>query len=427
VLSHADASLARRDGAIAGLALLLNPEAFVAELVPVWGRGGVDSAELSYVRYKPGTNCVAGYRIRTGGRTLQIYAKAHASDAGVKLDKARVRDGVAGEAGPGRVVLEGRGVVVSVFPDDAKVRVLARLEDPEGRRRLLARVLRELPDLADGSIQTLAYKPERRYVGRFAPAGGGDVVLKFYADSGFPAALRNASALESRGALRLATRVGRSKRYCVLALEWLPGRTLREELASPGMELGRVARVGEAVAELHAQESRKLSAPPAGAERARLRSIAETLGFLCPPLAGRAEALVGQVAARLNGSAAGRRPIHGDLYDKQVLVDGDAVAIVDLDQAALGDPRADLGLFIAHLERHAIVGSLDPERVCQVVEALLEGYQRASGSSVRGLGTHVAHGLVSLAHHPFRTRQPDWPAGTERILDRAEEILGTSE
>ena len=427
MLSHADASLAKRDRGIAGLALLLNPEAFVAELRAVWDRGEIDSAELGYVRYKPGTNCVAGYVIQAGGRTLQLYAKAHASDAEVKLHKARARDGVAGEADRGRVLMEKLGVVVSVFPDDAKVRVLARLDDAEGRRRLLARVLRDRPDLTDGSIQTLAYKPERRYVGRFMPTGGPDVVLKFYADSGYPAALRNTRALESRGALRLATRTGRSKRYCVLALEWLPGRTLREELASPGARLEVVARVGEAMAEFHGQEAPKLSAQPPGAESARLRSTAETLGILCPALAERADALAGRVAARLDGSAAGPRPIHGDLYDKQVLVDGDAVAIVDLDQAALGDPRADLGLFIAHLERQAVVGRIEPERVHRVAEALLEGYQRASGSPVRGLGPHVADGLMSLAHHPFRTRQPDWPVGTEQILDRAEEILGSSE
>ena len=106
-----------------------------------------------------------------------------------------------------------------------------------------------------------------------------------------------------------------------------------------------------------------------------------------------------------------------------MLVGPERITILDLDQAALGDPRSDLGLFIAHLERDHLLGRLNAMRVAEAASALVQGYQEAAGTPVKGLAAHVADGLLRLAHHPFRSHSPGWPDETVRILERVEEIL----
>ena len=64
VLSPADADLVRRDSALPGLATLLDPEAFLATLRQAMPAVGGVAASITYVRYKPGTSCLVGYRIQ---------------------------------------------------------------------------------------------------------------------------------------------------------------------------------------------------------------------------------------------------------------------------------------------------------------------------------------------------------------------------
>ncbi len=422
MLSPADADLAKRDESLAGLATLLDPDAFADALRVEWGNETVESAELVYLRYKPATNCVAAYRVRAGGSTLPVYAKAHATDAGSKLWKARALDLGDPVRAPRRAFLEARGIAIFAFPEDAKLRALARLGDPLRRRRLFDRVFRGRPGAGDGSLHTLAYKPERRYVGRFRAADGANALVKFYAPAGFPRAEASCRAFESRDVLRLAERCGDSKRHHILAFEWLPGRTLRESLADHE-EVGAPERVGVALAELHAQKRGKLRPQRTKAKIAKLRELGATVGFLCPSLANHVTSLSERIASRLAVSNRRHCAIHGDLYDKQILLDGDRVAIVDVDQAAFGDARSDLGLFIAHLERDGLAGGPSRSRIDAVTEALLSGYQEAAGTRVEGLEAYIAEGLLGLAHHPFRSHQPRWPEHTERILARAEAVL----
>jgi aminoglycoside phosphotransferase (APT) family kinase protein len=107
-----------------------------------------------------------------------------------------------------------------------------------------------------------------------------------------------------------------------------------------------------------------------------------------------------------------------------VLLDGDAVAILDLDRAAYADPMIDLGLFAAHLEREVIRGNLPTARVQPLVLALLEGYamtrRRPREEEVE---LHTAAELLRLAPRFFRYREPTWPERIEASLDRVETLV----
>jgi len=415
MLSPADSDLVERDVGLPGLATLLDPVAFVDAWRRHSGDAAVADAALTYLRYKPGTNCIAAYRIRSAQASRCVYAKAFGADAADKLQKARGRL-------PG-IVCGNLGIAAFAFPADAKLRTLSRLAVPARRRALLTRIFDGSEAHRDGALDPLAYKPERRYVARFEPANGTGAVLKFYAPEGFPAAARSCKAFASRGVLRIPRKSGGSKRHRILAFEWLRGAPLREILADPAADVGVLARVGAALGELHAQGDASLARRSAPADTVKLLELATTLGFLCPSLASRAAALAARVAASLAGTAGVPRAIHGDFYDKQVLVGAERIAILDLDQAAWGDPRSDLGLFVAHLERDCLLGRLDAARFAAAAGELVEGYQQTAGVPVAGLGVHVADGLLRLAHHPFRGHMPGWPDATARILDRVDEIL----
>ncbi|MBW2387511.1 MAG: phosphotransferase [Deltaproteobacteria bacterium] len=409
--SAADSDLIRRDTALPGLATLLDPHA-LATLIASRDSQPLHSLDLLYLRYKPGTNCVAAYLAGNNAGTTLLYAKAHGGDAAVKLSKARRSPGRARAGPPERVFAPSLGIVVFGFPDDLKLPVLSRLADPPSRRRLLVRVLGEDAVTSQEGLETLAYKPERRYVARFASErADGGVVLKFYGRE---------RALESRDGLLLAQKCGGSKRHGVLAHRWLPGRTLRETFDSgDAPDLGRV---GAAIAELHAQRNADLPVRSVTARLSDLAVLAQTLGFIYPAVCDDAHHLAERIASRLAAQETITTAIHGDLYDKQIVMCEGQVGLVDLDEATRGDVRQDLGLFMAHLERDRLMGR-PIEGIETIGGSLLEGYQHVAGARIDGIAPFVAEGLFRLAHHPFRRHGPGWPEHTKAILERVTELL----
>lgn len=425
LLSPADADIARRDTAVTGLATLLDPDAFVAALHRSAPYADLGTAQIRYVRYKPGMNCLVAYQLEVAGAEVEVYAKAYRLDAEVKLRKSLGRSPFPeGPLGPGRILLEDYAAVVSSFPQDREVKALPRLVDAQARKHLLREVVPDRPDLWKGTLQRLAYKPERRYVARVVTRRGSQAVVKLYTGRGYHTAQRNAAAFESRGSLRIAPCLGSSDSRSVVAFQWLPGHLLSETLLNPDLDLHAVRSVGGALAELHGQDPQGLACLTREAETASLRAVATQVAFVCPSVSGTAYYLARGLGARLMEETPKNRPIHGDFYAKQVLLADGTVAILDLDRAARGDPAADLGLFIAHLQRDVLRGNLSQGQLGPLTGAFLEGYEAAARHPIpTGVELYIAVGLLHLALDPFRCREPDWPGRIAGLLERAETSL----
>jgi hypothetical protein len=418
MLAPPDLDLVRRDPALPGLATLLDADAFLDALrdsAPV----AVLGARITYVRYKPGMNCVAAYRLETAAGPLLAYGKAHGPDADVKIAKACQRAADPTSLGAGRIVLPKLGLVISIFPNDSKLQALTRWGD----RELWAAL--GIGGPAD-SLAPLRYKPERRFVARADVAGRPVAAIKGYAPAGFRAALRNAGRFADQGALRLPARIGQSKPLGALAFAWVDGRPLDEAIRSGEMET--VAWTGAALAEVHRQggAGKKVSR---AREEAALRAAAKHIGRLRPDLDWRAHETAGLLVERIETVASPGLRIHGDFHCGQVLVREDGrPLLLDLDRTTRGDPAADLGNLLAHLERDVTAGSVQPGRIAEVRQALLAGY-----GSDRGLPAdcgmpgrvqlHTAAGLFRLCVEPFRYRAPDWPRRMADLLERARLIL----
>src|SRR3954465_143658 len=112
MLSKYDADLARRDTAIPSLTTLLDPEAFRA-VASAATNVEITGAWPSYVRYKPGMNCLVAYELQVAGQRIAAYAKGHRADASDQLTKAEQRGSVPGPLGTYRNVIADQAIVLS--------------------------------------------------------------------------------------------------------------------------------------------------------------------------------------------------------------------------------------------------------------------------------------------------------------------------
>ena len=422
MLDLPEQSLVTRDRALPGLATLLDDERFAELLERATGSRPVSLA-ARYLRYKPGTRCLAAYTCRLQDRTVSLHAVAHGEDAAVRLEKAEARCWTPGLLGEGVWSERAQGIAVYAFPNDLRVPSLASVADPERLQGLLRRVFSESPDLWGGTLRRLAYKPERRYVAAVEVEGVPRAVLRLYSRAGF-ASLRPLSLALAKGRFdESVTRLGRSQRRAAVGYRWVEGEPLHEIIADPARDLRGAVHAGEALAALHLRRVPR-AAPDASVDIAQTRASAETVATLLPHLAPRLAEAVRTIARRLSERIVEARIVHGDFYAKQVVVTRAGATLVDLDALGWGEPLRDLGTFAAHLVRDAVGERISFARAEAAHQALLGGYEDAGGSLDRDvLELYTAAALLWIAPHFFRGRDVDWPARTESLLAILEGLL----
>ena len=426
MLSSLDADLVRRDPALPSLGLVLDPEALVDVLRRALPEADLSSARIMYVKYKPGMVCLVGYRLIVGGTDIDMYAKAYGANAPVKLQKAREKSSRPGALGPGRIPLEEEKIVVSVFPNDSKVRALSLVTEAEARLGLLQKLFPDRPTFWEGTLRGLVYKPERRFVAQLLTESGTQAVLKLYTQPGYDEVVqRHREPYEARPPLRLAARLGAYDRRAAMAFEWLPGRLLSEAILNPQFDAREVLTVGAALAQLHAQPHEGLPHVTPEIQANTVMAEARTIGLICPHLARQAEAVARQIAAQLIRRPPVYRLVHGDFHARQVLLNDETAAILDLDRTVYADPMIDLGLFAAHLEREVIRGNLPADRVEPLKQAFIAGYTEATHQPVAeaDIQLYTAAELFRLAPRFFRYREPHWHERIEASLNRVETLL----
>jgi hypothetical protein len=253
----------------------------------------------------------------------------------------------------------------------------------------------------------VAYRPGRRATVRLQWRGEARYA-KIYrpgrADAPRKRLRAAAAALEGEvGAPALPELVEADLAAGVLVLRGAPGRSMHGRTTSglpvPSSMLDVVAR---SLARLHEASGRSLpdgDAPIGLDEYARIASEAfpEEEGLLLAALQG--------VVALPPSAAPGARLVHGDLHDRNVLLDGTRVTLLDLDLARAGDPAEDVGNLAAHLFLRALqasrglAGRADAER-------LLRSYYRADGSiddpAARRFGARTLFRLACL----YQFRRP---------------------
>ncbi|NNE04971.1 MAG: phosphotransferase [Xanthomonadales bacterium] len=413
-MNSADHQLIKRDRSLHGLAVLMNPQPLLEAMSGHSETEDISLIKPDYIRYKPHANCIARFQIVNGGETGSAYAKVTAEDAQAKFEKVRARLASHPLTADRVHYYPQWRLMFAMFPADAKLSSLARLLEPETVGTLSQRIFKHQKPWHTTGIEILNYKPERRLVAKFNAGDGRSAVVKFYSGKGFERIRHTRKHLVAPQGILTPGWIGGSKSHRAVALNWLEGDTLRDA-AIPEDEKHVLA--GQVAAHFHNSPQKRLKPLKASLQAAALEGIAQQFTWLLPELSDSVHSLLPDLVGLVMEDDGQRVPLHGDYYDKQVVVGADRPALIDCDQARMGNPLEDLGCYLAHLERHNT-------RLAQAADtahrdALLEGYQSVRpGLDDRQLDLWTAVALFRLLHHPFRDRDPNWPSRTRTLLDR---------
>ena len=424
-LNRADRSLIQRERAIPGLATVLDAPALLRQVGGLLPFLEPVSARISYVRYKPSTSCLVACHVTSGDTNCLILATAYLrGDWQLRRTNHLQRFGSREEDRSPRI-FDDLALTVSSFPQDRILPSLGHLHDRCNQKVLLTKLLPNRPALIEPQIETLAYKPERRYVGRLTEQGVPVAVIKLYSAAGYERARKTSKAFTSQVALHVPERLGRSNRHRAVSFGWSAGRMLHELFRQGAEATESIELVANSLAELHERSTDKLNIRTRKAVAESIASVGDYIACLNPPLGETAEEIGRRLVSHLKRQPEVRRPIHGDFYAKQVVAQRGRVAILDFDSAVLDDPAADLGNFIAHLEADDLLERLSPARSAEIRHAFMAEYERVtSDRQVLGrVELQTAMALFKLAPHPFRRREPNWPEQTAAILQRVDELL----
>ena len=368
-----------------------------------------------YLRWKPGTSCVAALELASG----PAYAAAFSAAAGGKLAKT------VEQAPAGSVLLADHelGVLVARPAADRDLPALQDLNGALARiqahpRSTIGHSPAEPSDAGPSdagpsdAVQTLAYKPFRRWVGTFStgrtadPPGDGRYVARAYRPEDLERARTNLSRARRRLGRLTPEPVGYSRRWGLMVQAWVPGEPLDQVLAAGRTPADTLPTVGRTLADLHQHRSSRSVARVAGASP---DAIVELLGALDPDL--------GDCAAHLAARLESGRPeegelvfVHGDFSLDQVVLGPDGPVFLDWDRAGTGVAAIDLASMRA--------AGLDAESW----QLVLNGYGEVRPLP-RDLDWYVAAAVLERAAEPFRAGHREWLSETDRRLADVQQLL----
>lgn len=340
-------------------------EAFRAALEQQGIALGAIACTIERCRIKPGRKALIGLRLSgctadgapfDQAAMLTLYPGGEAVQ--LPLIAAEV-DGVPSRLGPPTLAVPELAGKAWLFPNDRKVRHIARL---------LGR--------AGGTCEVLHYVPEQGCTVRHIDRQGSVLIGKCRADQrGAVAASLSAERFVLNGALRLARVTEHDVARGIVWQQAVPGEPLSPQavLRDPALWAGRI---GPAIAAFHALT------PPPGLKPLTFASAGLTIaGRIARTAAAMPDFAV--PLTRLGAALEQCRPqecaavlTHGDLHPGNLLWDGQSLALIDLDTAALAPPVFDHATLTAGLIHKAIELGEEEPSIDAMVGALRAAFRR---------------------------------------------------
>lgn len=357
--------------------------------------GKVNHSELAQVTWWPGTSITTRYRVSVSGGSL---------------DGRHDFVCVGGRIPDGAMIVEGEPGPVGVWrvPHDPALPGLASALDESQAARLLFELGAE-----EGTVRTRlrAYRPGRRAV--VAVSGTHDgLYLKLVRPSKVEAL--HASHRWLANTLPVPMSLGFDAAQGLIALQSMPGTTLRAALEDPSLELPSAEEIVGVVRSLPSPEAERVSPSPIS----RVPVLAAILTAVTPELSDRIERLVAGIGEEKSEAST---PTHGDYYESQLLVErGRLVGMLDVDTYGWGRPGDDAATMLGHLAIWADMGSR-PDRVLDLGRRLLKVWDGILDPV--DLRVRTAAVALSLATGPFRVQAAGWPGETADRVAIAERWL----
>ncbi len=416
------------------LELLLQPDS-LQQLLADSGVA-VDRAACNYIRLKPGESALVGIDMEATvageSQSLRGYVRTHEGGRATELaSKWHADRTVPTPLGQGVRLLKGDQSVLFVFPNDARLRGLQLMAEPDK----LKRVLLELDCIggagwrvrgSQSRLETVRYKPERRLIltGKLDlkredtdESWRTRMFLRFFTDDRGRRIADLCNELQKQAAGRVVPRPLGSA---------VNGQLFVEEAVKGIPMLPRILKgeahpepIAEALSLLHGAQVASL---PAVGGRA-LRTAEEAGGNL-KLVAAELGGLVDQVLKQLrqlapkNGGA--DATLHGDCHLHQFLNTRTGPVMVDFERAARGNPVLDLGHFTAHLEILALREPGSAAAIGWFVDEFLSCYARHNpDANLLDLAFFRGCGIMERALLPFRRVQDGWLDSCRQLLELA--------
>jgi hypothetical protein len=319
-------------------------------------------------------------------------------------------------AGSALVLGDGaRQVAVWQWPHDPWLPALPAACDPPSVEELLACFGAPMWPVR---LRVHAYRPTRRAVVH-ARSDAGAVFLKVQRPERV-AALHARHVLLAAADLPVPRSLGVDPRGLV-ALQGLAGTPMRDRLRDGGP----VPTAEGLLALLDRLPAAVLELPPRPGWTDGARHYAEVVGSALRSVgrdddADRAARLADAVVEGLAGLDGPLEPVHGDLYEGQLLLaeDGEVSGLLDVDSAGPGRRADDLACLLAHLE---VLAGMQPDHAVRT-RALMTRWREAFEvrTDPRELRLRTAGVLLSLATGPHRVQEAGWPRATVERLDLVE-------
>lgn len=356
----------------------------------------VVAAEASQVRYRPGRSVVVQYRTSIRDGNGQVSQPMLTATCGIDVgsDTPIV-------SGP-----EGVEIAVWRFPYDPFLPGLRSASNGPRVRELLQR-LGAPTDTA--TLRVRAYRATRRAVVE-ARGDTASVFMKVLQPAKAHALHEKHQSLAKH--LPIPRSLGWSQRLGIVAMEALPGTTLRNRIESGSAEMPSPAALIDLLDSFPQPSSTASATPPA---HRRVREHARLIGSVLPE----ARVLLDELAAATDTASAPGPPeaVHGDFHASQVLLDGsEIVGLVDVDTAGSGQRVDDLAALVGQIATLTLLLP-DPQPAQSYLEILIDDFDtRIDPEALRARTGYV---ILGLATGPFRVQLADWPHETMQRLELA--------
>lgn len=365
----------------------------------------VEACAVDRIKYRPRRNIAVSYRLRLrdaqSDRAFDQLVATRFCTAGESERRhanALRREPSANAVGLASSHVATLDMVAAWWPNDAKLGAAAALlwGNCQARQALMGEVLAALTvgrcELVSHEIHLAQVVPEHRACAR--------VELAYRATSSGPVLYRTVYVkAEACGAvthavmqaLHRSPAQAEGRLLTPQPLLWQAASGLHWQDALPGTplldaacEVGTVAawQVGSGLAELHATPVPTQRSVGATELRERLGVVANTLTTVEPCWEGTVRALAGSLAQGIDAVCDAKSvTLHGDLHPRNILVVGDRLGLIDLDEIRLGPAIADIGDWIADALYRALLDGQSAAKALMACRAFVRAYEGASGTS----------------------------------------------
>jgi Phosphotransferase enzyme family len=409
----------------------------------------IQACQVSRIRYRRGARCVLQYTLRlvepdTGRERNQwvtgvIDAAGRAERAWQRLRAVDPAQGVS-EAFPTFepfCFIPTLKMLVQVFPYDRRLPGLCRLmtkPSPDLEPLLLGGFGSGGWRAEHYDVEPIRYRAQLGAVLRYSvhardAATGREeekrFYVKIYRDEEGERAHQVLQALWERAEGGEGFIVGRPMAYLkslhALVQEEAPGVSLQQILLE-NSGTAAVRKVAWTLAVFHQEDLAMTRRHSCEDEIADLKRAGALLQWACPRLKTEVEAIVSAVAKDLEDVPPG--PTHRDLKPDHILLDGDRLALIDLDWFTGADPVLDAAALLATISSMPFRFPVPHDRVRTAARTLAEEYFiHVPRAWRRRLPMHYAGAALREAVGFFRRQEPDWPETIAALVEEARDSL----